>query len=245
MTNKDLLFETTDSTYANSDVDDSVFLGHRFRLREKFLNAGANALADYELLELLLTFAIPRVDVKPIAKQLMNKFGSLAAVVHAESNDLAVVSGVKETTVALIKTVQEFLLRTLRDDLKSVPILNNYTKVLDYCRALVAFKNVEQFRILYLDNKFNLIGDDVVQEGTINYAAVYPREVVKRVLAVGAVNVIIFHNHPTGDPNCSQNDIDITKKIRIALNSVDVVMIDHLIIGDAGRYFSFKNQGLI
>jgi len=223
---------------------DNLNLGHRIRLRNKFLTSGHH-FADYELLELLLTFSIPRKDVKPIAKTLLNKFGSISKILHAEYSDLTEISGIKQNSIVLLKLIKEFWLFEMHDTLKQSVLLNNYSKLLDYCWLYIAYKNVEQFRILYLDNNFCLIDDDLLQEGTINYAVIYPREVIKHVLSYAAVSVIIVHNHPSGNVEYSKDDLDITLKIRDALNTIDVKLLDHIIIGTNKSYFSFKNAGLI
>lgn len=225
------------------DFNDMIS-GHRSRLRNKFLISGEN-FADYELLELLLTFSIPRKDVKPIAKILLNKFGSISKIIHAEYDDLLSVVGIKQNSIVLLKLIQELELRELRTSVKEAPLLNNYSKLLDYCWLNVAHKNVEQFRILYLDNNFYLIDDCILQEGTINYAMVYPRELIKKVLFHAAVSIIIVHNHPSGNVEYSKEDLDITLKIRDSLNSIDVKLLDHIIIGTNKSYFSFKNAGFI
>jgi len=225
--------------------DNNLNYGHRIRIRKKFLMNGSDSFLDYELLELLLTYVIPRKDVKPIAKNLLNKFGSLSKIINSGYDDLVSINGVKEHFFILIKLIKEFSVRILHNEVKQTPILNNYEKLLDYCWINIKNKNVEQFHILYLDNNFNLINDEILQEGTINYAVIYPREVIKHVISHGAVSVIILHNHPTENIEYSQNDLDITLKIRDSLKGIDVILIDHIIIGTNKSYFSFKNAGIL
>ena len=227
------------------NIDKDLNTGHRFRIRQKFLNNGANTFLDYELLELLLTYSIPRRDVKPVAKKLLNKFGSLSNIIHAEYNSLISIDEIKENSFILIKLIKEFSIRILHNKVKQEQLINNYEQLLNYCWMNIKNKNKEQFHILYLDNNFNLINDEILQEGTINYAVIYPREVIKHVISHGAVSVIILHNHPTENIEYSQNDLDITLKIRDSLKGIDVILIDHIIIGTNKSYFSFKNAGIL
>ncbi len=176
------------------------YAGHRKRLRERFLTAGPNALADHELLELLLFLGRPRADVKPLAKALLRRFGGFAAVISAEPERLAEVRGIGESGIAALKTVQAAALRMMRDEVMERPILNAWDKVLAYCRASMGYGATEQFRILFLNNKNVLIADEVQQTGTVDHTPVYPREVVKRALELGASAIVMVHNHPSGEP---------------------------------------------
>ncbi len=220
------------------------YTGHRKRLRERFLSVGPNALADYELLELLLFLARPRADVKPLAKALLRRFGSFAAVISAEPERLAEVRGVGESGIAALKTVQAAALRMMRDDIMDRPILGSWDKVLAYCRASMGYGATEQFRVLFLNNKNVLIADEVQQTGTIDHTPVYPREVVKRALELGASAIVMVHNHPSGDPTPSQGDIEMTREVRDAGSAVGVALHDHLIVGRDGCV-SLKSMGLI
>ncbi len=179
--------------------DKSDHAGHRKRLRDRFLNAGPGALADYELLELILFSALPRIDTKPIAKTLLDRFGSFAAVISAEPRRLAEVKGVKRAGVIALKAVQAAALAYMRDEIIDRPILSSWDKLLRYCKASMGYETTEQFRILFLNNKNILIADEVQQSGTVNHTQVYPREVVKRALELGATAIIMVHNHPNSD----------------------------------------------
>lgn len=211
------------------------YLGHRQRLRERLLQNGATALQDYELLELLLCLALPRIDVKPIAKTLIGRFGSFAGVMAAEPDMLMEVAGVKENTVAAIKTVQAAAILMQKQDVLQKPVLSSWRSVLDYCHSIMANEKNEQFRLLFLDGKNALIADEVQSRGTVNHAPVYIREVVKRTLAHGAVSIIMAHNHPTGDPTPSRDDIDMTRAVQRALAEIGVTVHDHIIIGRKGH----------
>lgn len=219
-------------------------LGHRARLRERFLKGGANALPDYELLELILFAARPRGDVKPLAKKLLATFGSLARVLHADIYALQQVDGMGDAAIAALKAVEAAAQRILKEEVKDRPVIQSWTALLDYCRLSMGHAKVEQFRILFLDHKNQLIADEVQQTGTVNHTPVYPREVVKRALELGASAIILLHNHPSGDVTPSKADIDITKQIVNAAKPLGVEVHDHLIIG-AKDHYSFKSNGLI
>lgn len=223
---------------------DAFQKGHRQRLRERFLKGGADALADYELLELILFAAHPRGDVKPLAKQLLKHFGSFAKVVHATPHEFESVEGVGEAAIAALKTVEAAATRLLREEAEKGPVIGTWTALLDYCKLSMAQKKVEEFRILFLNHRNELIADEVQQRGTVNHTPVYPREVIKRALELGASSIILAHNHPSGDPTPSQADIDITRQIISAGQPLAVKVHDHLIIGRHGHY-SFKSHGVI
>lgn len=220
------------------------YLGHRQRLRERFLTGGPEALADYELIELLLFQAQPRGDMKPLAKALIARFGSFAAVLAASPRDLAEVQGVKEASVVALKTVQAAALRMTRQELVAKPIINSWKKLVEYCHAAMAHQKVEQFRLLFLDGKNALIADEVQQTGTVNHTPVYTREVVKRALELGASALVMVHNHPSGDPTPSKDDIAMTKEVAAAAEKLGIALHDHLIIGRKG-HVSLKSMGLI
>ncbi len=217
-------------------------LGHRQRLRQRFLQGGDNALADYELLELLLFGANPRQDVKPLAKQLLTEFGSLAAVFNAEVIALQKVDGIGDSAIAILKSIHIAAQRMLKDKVMEQPLFNAAEQVVDYCRTSMEWLKTEQLRLLFVDKKNRMIADEVQQTGTIDSTAIYPREVVKRALDLAASAIIMVHNHPSGDPSPSQADLEITKQVNNACTQLGLHLLDHIIIGK-GRHFSFKAQG--
>ena len=192
--------------------------GHRKRLRDRFMKSGSS-LPDYELLELVLFQAHPRMDVKPLAKDLIAHFGSFADVIAAAPERLAEVKGVGPTVIASLKVVNEAAVRLAGARVKDKPILASWTALIDYCQASMAFGDKEQLRVLFLDKKNRLIADEVLQEGTIDHTPVYPREVAKRALELGSSAIILVHNHPSGDPRPSASDIDMTKTIPLRMAS--------------------------
>ncbi len=220
------------------------FHGHRKRLRERFLQAGPQALAEYELLEMVLFPAKPQGDVKPLAKQLLSTFGDFAGVMNAQPGALMAVDGVGEAAVGAIKVVRAAAEKLLLARAAERTVIHSWEALLDYCRVTMAHAPVEEFRLLFLNQKNELIGEEVQQRGTINHTPVYPREVVKRALELGATALVLLHNHPSGDPDPSQDDIDITRRIVDACAGVGVRVHDHVVIGTRG-YFSFRAQGLI
>ncbi len=220
------------------------FHGHRDRLRARFREAGAEALADYELLELLLFRAIPRRDVKPIAKGLLAKFGSFAEVVAAPEARLKEVAGLGEAAIVELKVVHAAASRFARGEIRRRPVLASWSAVIDYCRTAMGFAEVEQFRILFLDKRNQLIADEVQQRGTVDHTPVYPREVVKRALELSATAVVLVHNHPSGDPTPSQADIQMTKAIVEVATPLGIAVHDHIIVGKSG-HASLKGLKLI
>lgn len=222
------------------------YLGHRKRVRDKFLAGGGKDMADYEFLELLLMMSIPRRDVKPIAKNLIRKFGSFAEVVNADSAELLSCEGIKETSLALLKAVKEAALRMQYQTLKASdqPIINSMDIMIDYFRSSMAYADVEQFRIVWLDTKLRLIGEEIQQRGTINSVSLHPREVIKSAINHGAGAIIMVHNHPSGDVTPSRADIEITDKIDAACKAVNIRLIDHLIVSKNSIY-SFSQKGIV
>jgi DNA repair protein RadC len=218
--------------------------GHRERLRGRFRDAGPEALSDYELLELLLFRALPRRDVKPLAKSLLDKFGSFAEVISAPEQRLAEVKGLGQAGITELKVVQAAASRFLRGAVKKRPALSSSASVLDYCRSAQAFAEREEFRILFLDKRNQLIADEVQQTGTVDHTPVYPREVVKRALELSATAIILVHNHPSGDPTPSHADIEMTKQIVAVANPLGIAVHDHLIVGKDG-HVSLKGLRLI
>ncbi len=218
--------------------------GHRQRLRERFVFAGEAALQDYELLELLLFSAIPRRDVKPLAKDLLAKFGSLAEIMAAPYSALTQMEGISENTATVIKTVTAIAHRMIKQELMQKPILNNWTRLMDYCHMTMAHEKKEHFRILFLNKKNELIADEIQGSGTVDHTPAYPREIMKRALEHGATALILMHNHPSGDPKPSNADIEMTNLIIDAAKPFDITIHDHVIIARNG-HISFRNEGLI
>ena len=209
--------------------------GHRERLRARFRDAGADALSDYELLELVLFRALPRRDVKPLAKTLINRFGSFAEVVHAPEARLRETSGLGDAAVTELKLIAATASRVAKGQLKQRMVLSSWSAVIDYCRTAMAFADKEQFRILFLDKRNQLIADEVQQVGTVDHTPVYPREVVKRALELSATAIILVHNHPSGDPTPSQADIQMTQSIIAISRPLGISVHDHIIVGKNGH----------
>jgi DNA repair protein RadC len=218
--------------------------GHRQRLRERFLATGGEGMPDYELLELLLAQAIPRRDVKPLAKALLDRFGGFAGVIAAEPDQLARVTGMGDASVAALKVVQAAAVRLLQQAVMDRDVIDSWDRLIDYCTAAMAHEPVEQLRLLFLDRKNVLIADEVQQRGTVDHTPLYTREVVKRALELGASALIVVHNHPSGDPTPSQGDIEMTRGLRDALEKIGLTLHDHLVIGRTGHE-SFRTRGLL
>ncbi|MBN9006285.1 MAG: DNA repair protein RadC [Rhizobiales bacterium] len=218
--------------------------GHRERLRERFRDAGPDALSDYELLEMVLFRALPRRDVKPLAKSLIGRFGSFAEVVHAPDARLRETSGLGEAAIIEIKLIAATASRVAKGQLKQRTMLSSWAAVIDYCRTSMAFADKEQFRILFLDKRNQLIADELQQIGTVDHTPVYPREVVKRALELSATAIILAHNHPSGDPTPSQADIQMTKAIIDISAPLGISVHDHIIVGKNG-HASLKGLRLI
>lgn len=219
------------------------YTGHRDRLRERF-RAAPDSLPDYELLELLLFMAIPRRDVKPLAKSLIARFGSLRGVLNADMAALSAFDGLSETSAMALKTVQAAGLRLMKQEIIGQTVLNSWQKLLDYLHATMAHEGREHFRLLFLNKKNELIGDEVQQTGTVDHTPAYPREIVKRALELSATAIILVHNHPSGDATPSRADIDMTRDIIAAATPMGIVIHDHLIVSRGG-ISSFKGLGLI
>jgi DNA repair protein RadC len=219
------------------------YLGHRQRLRERLIEAGAAALPDYELLEFLLFAAIPRGDAKPLAKELLRRFGGIAEVMSAEKSALLAVPGIGDAALAQLMAVRETGLRLARAALRERPVLGSWQTVIDYCTARIGFAAVEEFHLLFLDRKNALIADERQQRGTVDHTPVYPREVVKRALELGASALIMVHNHPSGDPTPSKADIETTREVAKAAALFNVTLHDHIVLG-RGRHTSLKSLGL-
>jgi DNA repair protein RadC len=220
------------------------FLGHRARLRERFLNGGADAVPDYEMLEMVLFAAIPRGDVKPLAKGLLARFGSFADVIGAPPALLREVKGVGDAVVAQLKIVEAAALRLSKTRLMGKPALSSWAALLDYCTAAMARNPAEEFRVLFLDRKNALIADEVQGQGTVDHTPVYPREIIKRALELSASAVILVHNHPSGDPTPSRADIEMTREIVNAAKALRIAVHDHIVVARGG-VLSFKALGLL
>ncbi len=218
--------------------------GHRERLRDRMRTAGPDALADYELLELLLFRVIPRADTKPLAKALLERFGSLAEVLGAPPHLIAEVKGSGEAVAFDLRLIAASASRMLRGQLQGRQVLSSWQQVIDYCRAAMAFAEREQFRILFLDKKNALIADEVQQTGTVDHTPVYTREVVRRALELSATALILVHNHPSGDPTPSRADIEMTRTIADTAKPLGITVHDHIIIGRGG-HVSLKGLKLI
>lgn len=220
------------------------YLEHRDRLRARFADTGGDALADYELLELALFNSIPRRDVKPLAKALIARFGDLGRVCAATTDQLREVSGVGEKTAVDLKLLHAIAVRIAREQVTGRPVISSWSALLDYCRTALQHASTEEFRVLFLDKKNRLIADEFAARGTVDHAPVYPREIVKRALALDASALILVHNHPSGDPTPSSADIEMTKRLKEAAKPFDIVIHDHLVVG-RDKTASFKGLGLL
>ncbi len=226
------------------DAGKPHYLGHRERLRRRFRDAGADAVPDYELLELILFRAAPRRDTKPLAKALLARFGTFAEALNAPEELLAEVPGIGAAAITELKLVRAAALRLMRGEVIDRPVLSSWAQVLDYCRASMGFESTEQFRILFLDKRNQIIADEVQQTGTVDHTPVYVREVVKRALELSSTAIVLVHNHPSGDPTPSRADIEMTKQIVAAAKPLGVLVHDHIIVGKQG-HASFRGLGLM
>ncbi|NYZ14630.1 DNA repair protein RadC [Azospirillum sp. RWY-5-1] len=241
--------EALEPAAASSRGEESPHAGHRRRLQQRLLEGGPGALQDYELLELVLCNGILRRDVKPLAKELLATFGGLWQVFNAPTEKLrrvkvGAVSMDSDFAVASLRVVAAAATRAMKAEVMKKPVLSSWNALIDYLTVAMAHEPVEQFRLLFLDRKNALIADEVQQRGTIDHTPVYPREVVKRALELGASALILVHNHPSGDPTPSRADIDMTKEIGRAAQAVGVILHDHIIVGK-GKHSSFKGMGLL
>ncbi|MFT6559572.1 RadC family protein [Sneathiella sp.] len=219
-------------------------LGHRERMRSKVLSAGAESLAEYEILEMLLFAAAPRGDTRPIAKSLIKEFGSLAKVLTASPEALRKVDKVGDATIATMKVAETLGVKLLRAKTEKRNVLSSWQALLEYCQGSMGHREIEHFRILFLNNKNHMIADEVQQTGTVNHTAAYPREVIKRALELSATSLILVHNHPSGDTTPSKADIAITKEIVTAAAALGIKVHDHLIVS-ANESTSLKSLGLM
>ena len=221
----------------------SEHAGHRQRLRSRFMAAGGDTLPDYEILEMVLFGAIPRGDVKPLAKRLLKRFGSFADVIAAPPETLSEVDGMGEASIAALKIIEAAAQRLGRETVMDRPVLSNWDRLIEYCRMQLGRAEREHFRVLFLNRKNVLIADEEQQRGTIDHTPVYPREVVKRALQLGASAIIMLHNHPSGDPTPSDADRAITRRLHRAGATVGVELLDHLVVGDH-EFVSLAREGV-
>ncbi|MCH2548278.1 MAG: DNA repair protein RadC [Alphaproteobacteria bacterium] len=220
------------------------YIGHRQRLRERFLKGGNAALADYELIEMILFSAHPRGDVKPLAKKLLTQYGSFSKVITLSPTELKQIDGVGDAVIAAFMTIQAATERLLREQVVNRPLIQSWSALLDYSKATMGYKKIEEFRILFLNRRNELMHDEVQQKGTIDHTPVYVREVVKRALELGAASIILMHNHPSGEAKPSKADIDITNQVVNAAKGVGISVHDHVIITENAHY-SFRANGII
>lgn len=218
--------------------------GHRARLRARFISKGSESLADYELLELVLSTVIPRRDVKPLAKELIKKFGSFTSVIGAPQKQLMDTKGVGETVAVALKVIQAGATRMMAQDLMDMPVFSNWQSLLDYLKSILAQEPIEHFRILFLNKKNHLIADELQHSGTVDQTAAYPREIVRRALDLGATAMILVHNHPSGDSTPSAADIALTKHIIDAAKGLGITVHDHLIVSKS-EVGSMKKKGFM
>ena len=218
-----------------SEADDPHHIGHRDRLRQRFMAAGDAGVADYELVELILFRALPRRDVKPLAKAVIARFGSFAEAIAARPERLREVAGLGEAAIVEFKIVEAAARRLTKGAVKVRQTLGSWTEVLDYCRTAMAFADREEFRILFLDKRNVLIGDEVQGRGTVDHTPVYPREVVRRALELGSTALVLVHNHPSGDTTPSTADIRMTHEIIAVAKPLGIAIHDHLIVGRNGH----------
>ncbi len=224
--------------------DKPHYHGHRERLRQRLLQSGIDSLKDYEALELLLTYAIPRKDTKPIAKALLERFGSLRGVFEAEPEELLSIKGIGELTASFLKVVRVVFELSLKEDILKRPVFNSPEKVVDYLKVALGGASYEQFRVLLLDNQNRLIKEITISEGTVDHAHVYPRKVIENAIKHRASGMILVHNHPGGKANPSKADITLTHRIHELSKELDIRLLDHLVITKTD-YFSFNQEGLL
>ena len=236
--------ETSETAPPKNKKAKPHYHGHRDRLKKKLLESEGENLADYELLEAILFRALPRIDTKPVAKELLARFGSFAEVLNASEGELRKIKFIKDAAIYEFALIRASTRRLLKSDVAERPILSSWIKVLDHCRAAMAFEAREQFRILFLDKRNRLIRDEVQQTGTIDHTPVYVREVCRRALELNATAIILAHNHPSGDPTPSRGDIEMTKEIVRVAGSLGISVHDHIILAREG-HASFKGLGLI
>ena len=231
-------------TFAERPAPELGAEGHRGRMRARLLAAGPDALADHELLEMALFLALPRRDTKPLARALLARFGSFAGAISAPVVELHRIEGMGDAGAAALKVIQAAALRLARAEIAEQPVLSNWDRLIDYLTAVLARERSEQFRVLFLNTRNRLIADEAQGRGTVNHTPVYPREVAKRAMELHATAIILVHNHPSGDPSPSRDDIEMTREVQQAAATLSVTLHDHLIIGN-GKWLSFRREGLL
>jgi DNA repair protein RadC len=219
-------------------------IGHRTRLRERLLKSSHGQMPDYEILELLLCMAQPRKDMKPLAKELINNFGSFSKVIFANYDDLIEIKGVGQSIISTFKIIQESASRLLMADFRSNSILQSWDALINYCKATMSHLDIEQFRVLYLDQKNMVIADIIQSQGTIDHVTIYPREIIKKALHLNASSLVLVHNHPSGSLKPSKPDIQLTQQINKAAEVMNILIHDHIIVSDKG-YYSFRENKLL
>lgn len=238
------LLEALIAPSKKEDAPAADYLGHRDRLKQKALTFGCDVLQDYELLEMLLTYSIPRKDVKPLAKELIRSFGSFASVFNASPEELKQIKGVKDNTAALIAAIRSSALRLAKSQFSSGSVIKDWKALIEYCKIDMGQKKSECLRIIFLDTRNQLIKDEILQKGSISQTPVYPREIAKRALELGASSIVMVHNHPACDMRPSKSDIQMTNAVQNALAALNINLIDHLIISKSG-HLSFKDCGFL
>jgi DNA repair protein RadC len=218
--------------------------GHRTRMRQRLLKAGPDALADHEMLEMILFIALPRRDTKPIARQLLTRFRTFGGVLGAQEIELRKIDGMGEAGTAAVKLVQAAALRMMQQELASQPLLTTWDRLTDYLTAAMGHERIEQFRILFLDGRNRLLADEIQTKGTVNHAPVYPREVVRRCLELNATAIVMAHNHPSGDPTPSREDVALTAEIVRVTGVMGISVHDHIVVG-RGKWLSFRAEKLL
>ena len=218
--------------------------GHRKRLREKILSDNGQSLLDYEILEHILYSAYSRIDVKPIAKKLLHHFGTLNKVFNAELIELQNINGVNNGAISAILCVKQAFIHSAREEMKELPIINNWKKLLNYLKVSIGSINKENFRVIYMNKKYRLIAEDVQNTGTVDQTPLYIREVIKRALVIGSTSIVISHNHPSGDLQPSSSDIMLTRQLAEACHSTGIELVDHVIVA-FNNHFSFKENKLL
>ncbi len=227
-----------------TDKNAAYHTGHRERMRTRLLSEDTDKISDCDLLEMVLMCAVPRRDVKPVAKSLLAKFGSFACVLSAPTDELICVKGVGNGVVSFFRIIRQSALRLIKTEVANEPVIDNAEKLFDYCIAKMGRDKVESLRIMFFDGRFKLIADELFSTGTIDRVAVFPREVLKKVVSFGAASVVLVHNHPSGDLKPSDEDVCMTKNIMTVVAPLNVKVIDHIIVAKNG-YMSFKECGLI
>lgn len=227
-----------------TEIHPPHYHGHRHRLRTRFIDAMGSGMADYEVLELLLQYAIPRRDVKPIAKALITRFGNIGSILGADIQDLTKVKGVGQNTAILLKVTQKIVSLGLQQDIKDTHVLSTWQKLIEYCTLYMGYADIEQFRVIFLNTRNRIILDELQTKGSIDETAIYPREIVKRCLELKAKSIVLVHNHPSGDATPSQSDILMTEKVKNACATMEIYVHDHIIISKE-NIVSFKTLGLL